>query len=72
MRDFETHPRGTGAEVKAARALVAEINQTIKQWSEGVIPNNILQAHKRLVKIYEDQLEEDYPKSEDTKCGKLK
>ena len=72
MADFETHPRGTHAELKAARNLVQEIEQTIKQYSEGVIPGNILQAHKLLVKIYEGQLEKEYPKSEDTKCGKSK
>jgi len=72
MADFETHPRGTHAELKAARALVAEIEQIIKQYSEGIIPGNILRAHKRLIKIYEGQLEEVYPKSEDTKCGKSK
>lgn len=50
--DFEVHERGTTAELKASRELATEIQQTIEQWGEGVIPQNILQAYKRLYGQY--------------------
>lgn len=52
MKDFEVHERGTAAELKAARELATEIQQTIEQWGEGVIPTNVLQAYKRLYGQY--------------------
>lgn len=52
MKDFEVHERGTAAELKAARELATEIQQTIDQWGEGILPANVLQAYKRLYGQY--------------------
>lgn len=59
MSDFETHPRGTAAELYAARDLAREIQQTIEQWGEGIIPLNVLQAYKRLYGQYIRQLQSE-------------
>lgn len=52
MSDFEVHERGTSAELKASRELANVIEQTIKQWGEGIIPVDVLQAYKRLRNHY--------------------
>jgi hypothetical protein len=52
MSDFEVHERGTAAELKASRELSKEIEQAIEQWGEGILPNNVLQAYKRLYGQY--------------------
>lgn len=57
MADFETHRRGAYDEIKASRELAREIEQTIEQWGEGIIPLNILQAYKRLRGQYIRQIE---------------
>jgi hypothetical protein len=57
--DFETHPRGTTAELKASRELAQEIKLTIEQYSPGIIPHNILQAYNRLYGQYIKQMQQE-------------
>ena len=59
MRDFETHPRGTHAEIVASRALAREIQQIVDQYG-SVVPLNVLEAFNRLNEIYKNQLEGHY------------
>ena len=57
MSDFETHPLGTRFEITASRDLAREIEQTIKQWGPGVIPDNITKAYYRLCEQYARNIE---------------
>lgn len=58
-KDFEVHDRGTAAELHASRELAREIQQSIEQWGEGIIPSNILQAYKRLYGQYIRQIQSE-------------
>ena len=57
--DFETHPRGTTAELKASRELAQEIKLTIEQYSPGIFPQNVLQAYNRLYGQYIKQMQQE-------------
>lgn len=59
MSDFETHPRGTFAELQAARELARAIQIEIDTWGEGIIPFPILQPYKRLVGQYIRQIQSE-------------
>lgn len=59
MRDFETHPRGTHAEIVASRALAREIQEVVEQYG-NVIPHGVMEAYKKLNDIYVKQLEGQY------------
>lgn len=59
MPDFETHPRGTHAEVVASRALAREIEQMVEQYG-NVFPQNVIRAYNNLNEIYKKQLEGQY------------
>ena len=63
MNDFEVHPRGTTdtlvtylEEIRLSRELAREIEQTIDQWGL-VIPQNVVAAHSRLLRHYQEQIE---------------
>jgi hypothetical protein len=59
--DFEVHPRGTSEELRLSRELATEIQQSLDQYGQ-VIPNNVLQAYKRLYGQYIRQIQsEKYP-----------
>ena len=54
--EFEVHPPGTAKEVSLSRELAREIEQIVHQYG-GVVPSNVLNAHKKLkehYKIYVD------------------
>ena len=57
MRDFETHPRGTGAELTASRGLARVIEQLTHQYGNGILPINVMQAYNKLKEVYNKQLE---------------
>lgn len=59
MDDFEVHPRGTAAEIKAARELAQAMQQHIEQWGEGIFSPSILQPYKRLYGQYVRQLQSE-------------
>lgn len=59
MPDFETHPRGTHAEIVASRALAREIQEVVEQYG-NVIPHGVMEAYKKLNDIYVKQLEGHY------------
>ena len=59
--DFEVHPRGTSEELRLSRELATEIQQSLDQYGQ-VVPNNVLQAYKRLYGQYIRQTQsEKYP-----------
>jgi len=57
MRDFETHPRGTGAELTACRELARVIEQLTHQYGNRILPVDVMQAYNKLKDVYERQLE---------------
>lgn len=57
MKDFETHPRGTGAELVACRELARTIEQLTKQYGAGILPIDIMQAYNKLKEVYTKQFE---------------
>ena len=57
MRDFETHPRGTGAELIACRELARTIEQLTKQYGTGILPIDVIQAYAKLKDVYAKQFE---------------
>lgn len=57
MRDFETHPRGTGAEIVASRVLARTIEQLTNQYGNGILPIDVMQAYNKLKDVYAKQLE---------------
>lgn len=59
MNDFEVHDRGTAAELKASRELASVIEQAIDQWGEGIFPQDVLQAYKRLRGQYVKQIQSE-------------
>ena len=59
MNDFETHPKGTHAEIVASRQLAKEIEQVMEQFGQ-VIPASVLLAYGELKQIYIKQLEGYY------------
>lgn len=59
MNDFEVHPRGTSAEIKASRHLANEIEQVMTQYG-NVVPENVRLAYLELRQIYTKQIEGYY------------
>ena len=57
MRDFETHPRGTGAELTASRVLARTIEQLTKQYGNRILPIDVMQAYAKLKDVYNKQIE---------------
>lgn len=57
MKDFETHPRGTGAELTACRELARTIEQLTKQYGNSILPIDVMQAYAKLTEVYAKQLE---------------
>jgi hypothetical protein len=60
MSDFETHARGTYAEIKQSRELANAIQQLIDQYGEGIIPHSILVPYKKLYQLYQIQIASEY------------
>ena len=58
MSDFETHPRGTYAEIRQSRELANAIQQLMDQYGEGIIPHSILVPYKQLYNIYQRHIED--------------
>jgi hypothetical protein len=59
MSDFETHARGTYAEIKQSRELANAIQQLMDQYGEGIIPHSILVPYKQLYKVYQINIAEE-------------
>ena len=55
MSDFETHPRGTAAELTASRVLARTIEQLTKQYGTGILPIDVIQAYAKLNDVYAKQ-----------------
>lgn len=59
MRELETHPRGTHAELIASRALAREIEEIVTQFGK-VVPHSVYDAYLKLNEVYKKQLEGYY------------
>lgn len=57
MTDFEVHPRGTGAEIVASRALARAIEQLTKQYGNRILPIDVMRAYNKLNEVYTQQFE---------------
>jgi len=55
MNDFETHPRGTTAELAASRMLARTIEQLTKQYGTSILPIDVMQAYAKLKEVYAKQ-----------------
>jgi hypothetical protein len=52
MTDFETHPRGTIAEIKASRNLANAIEQVTRSYGHGILPPAVWSAYVELCEVY--------------------
>ena len=55
--DFEVHLRGTTEELRLSRELAQQIEQITHQFGDGIVPNNVFQAYKKLTDYYQVQRE---------------
>jgi hypothetical protein len=53
--DFETHPYGTGEEIKLSRELARAIDQVIKQYGI-VVPQTVIVPYNRLLEHYQKEM----------------
>ena len=60
MSDFETHARGTYAEIRQSRELANAIQQLMDQYGEGIIPHSILVPYKKLYQLYQLQMVSEF------------
>jgi hypothetical protein len=52
MNDFETHPRGTIAEIQASRKLANTIDLVTQQYGRGIVPHEVWNAYQELCNVY--------------------
>ena len=58
MHNFETHPIGTAAEIRASRALAHEIEKQMQE-DPTIIPVGIMNAYLKLFKEYDKNIQSE-------------
>jgi hypothetical protein len=54
-QDFETHPVGTGKEIKLSRDLARAVDQVIKQYGL-IVPQSVIVPYNKLLEHYKKEM----------------